>query len=168
MRRRDVHHRITLRNLGHDSFSLAAGRIAAPRIPRHDRPRLSHRRDRPEPRQRRRADGAAGRERLRSSGGACTPAPAPTCSITYERATATGRAAVEADPTAAFTDYTGDEINAVPPVTEYLAEHVLVVGTPDDESVMVALIHDGSVVWRNAARHEDWTKLRRGAIGHSS
>ncbi len=59
-------------------------------------------------------------------------------------------------------------INAVPPVTEYLAEHVLVVETPDDESVMVALIHYGSVVWRNAARHEDWTKLRRGAIGHSS
>lgn len=87
----------------------------------------------------------------------------------------TGRAAVEADPTAVFTDYRGDEtskflaaINAVPPVTEYLAEHVLVVETPDDEPVMVALVHDGSVVWSNAARHEDWTKVRRGAIGDLS
>ena len=59
-------------------------------------------------------------------------------------------------------------INAVPPVTEYLAEHVIVVETSDDEPVMVALVHDGSVVWSNAARHEDWTKLRRDAIGDSS
>lgn len=49
-------------------------------------------------------------------------------------------------------------INTVPPVTEYLAEHVLVVETPNDEPVMVALVHDGSIVWSNAARHEDWTK----------
>ena len=99
----------------------------------------------------------------------------PTCSLTYERASATGRAAVVADPTAVFTDYSNDEavkllaaINALPPATEYLAEHVLVVETPDDDSVMVALVHDDCVSQTFRTPHEDWEKLRRGAIGDPS
>jgi hypothetical protein len=102
-------------------------------------------------------------------------APSASCEVTYERATAVGRAAVAADPAAVFTDYSGGEaaqllaaINAAPPATAYLAEHVLVVETPGGERVRVALIHDGCLAHALEASPDGWRKLRSGAIGDPS
>jgi hypothetical protein len=86
-------------------------------------------------------------------------APAtPSCSFSYEQASARGRAAVKADPTPVFTDYGGNEaarslatINATPPATEYLAEHVLTLEMPDDDPVVV-LVHDGCVAMATRGR----------------
>ena len=97
---------------------------------------------------------------------------AEPCSLTYDRATAIGHAATRADPTNIFTDYNGDQaakllaaINAQPPVTAFPAERVLVIERPDDDLVMVALVHDGCAGERLSTTPEAWVALRRGAIG---
>ena len=97
---------------------------------------------------------------------------AEICSLTYQRAIAIGHAAARADPTNIFTDYDGDQaakllaaINAQPPVTAFPAERVLVIERPDDDLVMVALVHDGCAGERLSTTPEAWVALRRGAIG---
>ena len=66
----------------------------------------------------------------------------PKCATTYEQATAKGRDLVAKNPAVEFDDYSGDDaakllaaLNAQPPVTHLLAEHILVVemATQDDE-----------------------------------
>jgi hypothetical protein len=103
------------------------------------------------------------------------PNSLPGCeSATYESALKTGQAIVASHPNAVFTDYSGDEsdkllavVNAFPPVTKYLAEHVLVVETPDDDDshVMIGLVHNGCVIVSAIAPQGHWSALRRGAIG---
>ena len=100
------------------------------------------------------------------------PHAAEVCSLTYERATAIGHAAHLADPTNVFTDYGGAQavkllaaINAEPPMTAFPAERVLVIERPDDDLVMVALVHDGCAGERLSTTPETWVALRRGAIG---
>ena len=94
------------------------------------------------------------------------------CTLSYARATAIGRAAHAADATNVFTDYNGDQaakllaaINADPPVTTYSAERILVIERPDDDLVMVALVHDGCADKRIQTTPVKWGELRRGAIG---
>lgn len=94
------------------------------------------------------------------------------CSLTYERAIAIGHAAARADPTNVFTDYGGDQaakllaaINAEPPVTAFPAERVLVIELPDDDLVMVALMHDSCAEKRLSTTPDHWGELRRAAIG---
>jgi hypothetical protein len=104
------------------------------------------------------------------------PKPAPKCDgATYEQAIKTGRTIVVSHPSAVFHDHNDDEaakliaaINAMPPATEYLAEHILNVETPDDDPVRVALVHDGCMAQAFEAGHTAWSNLRRGAIGDPS
>ena len=97
---------------------------------------------------------------------------AEPCPLSYERAVAIGHAAHAADPTNVFTDYDGSQaakllvaINAEPPETDYPAERILVIERPDDDVVMIALVHEGCADKRLQTTPDEWIKMRRGAIG---
>jgi hypothetical protein len=92
----------------------------------------------------------------------------------YEEAVGYGRRAVADDPSVVFTDYEGDEaaallkgINAFPPVSDWPAEHLLVVERPEDP-VIVGLVHVGCLARAFSVPHDDWANLRRTAIGDRS
>lgn len=98
----------------------------------------------------------------------------PACEMPYDEAVGYGRRAVADDPSAIFIDYAGEEaaallkgINSFPPVSDWPAEHILVVERSDDP-VIVGLVHEGCLTRAFKVPHDDWANVRRAAIGDRS
>jgi hypothetical protein len=106
---------------------------------------------------------------------------APKCAATYEQATAKGRDLVAKNPAVEFDDYSGDDaakllaaLNAQPPVTHLLADHILVVemAAQDDEDsptlAMVALVHGGCIANVLRPPHGEWVAFLAKTLGDKS
>ena len=104
------------------------------------------------------------------------PAPrAPAkCEMAYDAAVSYGRRGVAADNAAIFTDYSGEEaaqlligVNAFPPISDWLADHILVFDSPG-EPIVVGLVKAGCVTNAFKVPRDDWAGVRRTAIGDPS
>jgi hypothetical protein len=108
-------------------------------------------------------------------------AAAPKCAATYEQAIAKGRDLVAKNPAVEFDDYSGDDaakllaaLNAQPPLTHLLAEHILVVemAAQDDEDsptlAMVALVHGGCIANVLRPPHGEWVSFLARTLGDKS
>jgi hypothetical protein len=72
------------------------------------------------------------------------------------------------NPQAVFTDYSGEQaaklmagLNAMPPVSEWTAEHILVFDFPD-APIMVGLVERGCVTRAFKIPREDWGRRSPG------
>ena len=100
--------------------------------------------------------------------------PAAKCEMPYDEAVSYGRRGVAADNASVFTDYSGEEaakmldgINSFPPVSAWVADHVLVFDAPD-EPIVVGLVEAGCVTKAFKVPRDDWAGVRRAALGDPS
>jgi hypothetical protein len=102
-------------------------------------------------------------------------AKAAPCEVTYEHIVEIGRGIVAENPDATFTDYTGaearkivDAFNAVEPVSDWTAEHVLVIDPADDEAFRVGIVDKGCLTHAFPAPRGAWQGMVRAALGDKS
>lgn len=95
------------------------------------------------------------------------------CRLTYASAVQISEAVKANEPEIAFHDYGGAdavalvrEFNAVPPVSERQADHVLVIERDDD--VRVALAASGCVFIAFRLPQSAWAEARRKALGEGA
>ncbi len=93
------------------------------------------------------------------------------CPLTYAAAREIGVAVHDTEAEIVFHDYADAaalvrEFNAMPPVSEWQADHVLVMDGDDD--VRVALAKDGCVFVAFRVPKSAWDELRRKALGEGA
>lgn len=99
----------------------------------------------------------------------------PKCEkLSYEEITKVGRQAVADNSSLEFSDFSGPNekkllsaINAEPPETKLVADHILVMEAPESP-VIVALSNKGCVTGMFKMPNSDWIRIRKTAIGDAS
>ena len=100
----------------------------------------------------------------------------PACEMSYAQVVTIGHSVVAANPEATFTDYSGaeakklvDEMNAVEPVSDWTAEHIVAIDPGDGEAAFrVAIVDKNCVTHAFPVPREVWPAIVGKALGSAS
>jgi hypothetical protein len=99
----------------------------------------------------------------------------PACQMTYDEAVGLGHAVVEANADATFSDYSGAEaekivgtLNAVEPVSHWIADHVIVIDAADGGVIRVGVVSNDCLIHALPVPRDIWPAIVSQALGDRS